>query len=86
MRKAAGTPLSVQEVMARARVHPGERVNAKRALRDLAREGVLRRDARRFTLPAGEAGGGAPAGAARPFPAAAGPGGRGAGRALCSAP
>jgi len=49
--RAAGKPLSVEEIMARARIHPSERTKVKRALRDLAREGVLRRDAKRFTLP-----------------------------------
>jgi len=49
--KAAGKPVSVQELMARARIHPGERTEVKRVLRDLAREGLLRRDAKRFTLP-----------------------------------
>jgi ribonuclease R len=68
LRKAAGKPLSVPEVMSRAHIHPGERTEVKRALRDLAREGVLRRDARRFTLPAGDAGAGeaSAAPAARP--------------------
>ena len=49
--KATGKPISVQEIMARARIHPGERTQVKRVLRDLTREGVLRRDAKRFTLP-----------------------------------
>ncbi len=37
--------------MSRARIHPGERTEVKRILRDLAREGTLRRDAKRFALP-----------------------------------
>ncbi len=49
--KAAGKPISVQEIMSRARIHPGERTQVKRMLRDLTHEGVLRRDAKRFTLP-----------------------------------
>src|SRR5512138_3842258 len=49
--KAAGKPISVQELMSRARIHPGERTEVKRVLRELTREGVLRRDAKRFTLP-----------------------------------
>jgi ribonuclease R len=38
--------------MARAHIHPGERSEVKRLLRDLAREGVLQRDGKRFSLPA----------------------------------
>ena len=49
--KAASKPISVQELMSRAHVHPGERTQVKRVLRDLTREGVLRRDAKRFVLP-----------------------------------
>jgi ribonuclease R len=51
LRKAAGRPLSVHELMQRARLHPGERTEAKRALRDLTREGLLLRDGKRFALP-----------------------------------
>jgi ribonuclease R len=48
---AGGTPLSVREVMQRAGIHPGERTEVKRVLRDLAREGTLARDGKRFSLP-----------------------------------
>jgi ribonuclease R len=51
LKRTAGKPLSAQELMSRARIHPGERTTVKRVLRDLAREGVLLRDAKRFTLP-----------------------------------
>ncbi|HYD39550.1 MAG TPA: ribonuclease R [Anaeromyxobacter sp.] len=51
LRRAPGRPISVQEIMSRAHIHPGERTAVKRALRDLAREGILLRDAKRFRLP-----------------------------------
>ncbi|ABS25654.1 ribonuclease R [Anaeromyxobacter sp. Fw109-5] len=51
LRRAAGKPLSIRELMQRARIHPGERTDVKRALRDLTREGVLLRDGKRFSLP-----------------------------------
>ncbi|HET6414626.1 MAG TPA: ribonuclease R [Anaeromyxobacter sp.] len=78
--RAAGKPLSVEEVMARSRIHPGERTLVKRALRDLTREGVLRRDAKRFALPSGTA----PPPAGRGLPAAGRPrlGRGGAGQVL----
>jgi ribonuclease R len=63
LRRAPGKPLSVQELMSRAHVHPGERTLVKRILRDLAREGTLLRDAKRFRLP------GAPAAATPGTPA-----------------
>ena len=44
LRRAGGKALSVRELMQRAKLHPGERTDVKRALRDLAREGVLHRD------------------------------------------
>ncbi|ACL64870.1 ribonuclease R [Anaeromyxobacter dehalogenans 2CP-1] len=50
-RKAGGKALSVREVMQRGNIHPGERTEVKRVLRDLAREGVLLRDGNRFSLP-----------------------------------
>ncbi len=53
LRRAAGKALSVRELMHRAKLHPGERTDAKRALRDLAREGVVRRDGKRFAIPDG---------------------------------
>ena len=51
LRRAGGKALSVRELMQRAKLHPGERTDVKRALRDLAREGVLHRDGKRFSLP-----------------------------------
>jgi ribonuclease R len=42
----------VREIMQRARMHPGERTEVKRLLRDLAREGKLLRDGKRFSLQA----------------------------------
>ncbi len=52
LRDAGGRHLSVADVMHRARIHPGERTAAKRLLRDLAREGLLTRDGKRFAIPA----------------------------------
>jgi len=51
LRRAGGKPLSLHELMHRAKLHPGERTDAKRVLRDLAREGEVARDGRRFSLP-----------------------------------
>ena len=77
LRKAGGKPVSAQELMARAQIHPGERTEVKRALRDLAREGTVRRDAKRFALPQAvpppPAGRGLPL-PRRPRPAPGGPG------------
>ena len=50
LRRAGGKALSVRELMQRAKLQPGERTDVKRALRDLAREGVLHRDGKRFSL------------------------------------
>jgi ribonuclease R len=50
LRGAAGKAMSVREIMERARLHPGERTDVKRVLRDLAREGVLLRDGKRFSM------------------------------------
>ena len=61
LRRGGGKALSVRELMQRAGLHPGERTEVKRVLRDLAREGVLERDGNRFSLPG-----------ARPAPAPAG--------------
>jgi ribonuclease R len=52
LRRAAGKALSVRELMQRARLHPGERTEVKRTLRDLARDGTLLRDGKRFSVPA----------------------------------
>src|SRR5512133_172627 len=57
-RRAGGKALSLREIMERAKLHPGERTDVKRTLRDLAREGLLHRDGKRFSMkgarPAGE--------------------------------
>jgi len=55
LKRAAGRPLSVGELMEKARLHPGERTEVKRTLRDLAREGRLARDGKRFSLPGAKA-------------------------------
>jgi ribonuclease R len=52
LRRAAGKPLSLRELMQRAKLHPGERTDAKRALRELARDGEVVRDGKRFAVPA----------------------------------
>jgi ribonuclease R len=51
LRRAPGKALSVRELMQRANLHAGERTEVKRALRDLAREGALLRDGKRFSVP-----------------------------------
>jgi ribonuclease R len=64
LQRAAGKPLSVHEIMHRAKLHPGERTQVKRTLSDLTHEGAVRRDGKRFAMPgASEA---APAGAIAP--------------------
>jgi ribonuclease R len=55
LRRAGGKALSLRELMQRAKLHPGERTDAKRALRDLAREGQVARDGKRFSVPAARA-------------------------------
>jgi ribonuclease R len=52
LRRAEGRPLSLRELMQRARLGPGERTEAKRALRDLVRDSGVRRDGKRYALPA----------------------------------
>jgi ribonuclease R len=59
LREAGGKPLGLRELMQRAKLHPGERTEVKRTLRDLAREGTLRRDGKRFSIPPPAGGGGA---------------------------
>ena len=54
LREAGGKPLGIGEIMQRARLHPGERTEVKRALRDLAREGKLSRDGKRYALPSAQ--------------------------------
>jgi ribonuclease R len=61
LRAAGGELLSVQEIMHGARIHPGERTAVKRALRELAREGTILREGKRYST----AGGPAPAAAGR---------------------
>ncbi|HET8540164.1 MAG TPA: VacB/RNase II family 3'-5' exoribonuclease [Anaeromyxobacter sp.] len=51
LRRASGKPLSVRELMQRARLHPGERTEAKRALRELVREGAATKDGKRYAMP-----------------------------------
>jgi ribonuclease R len=60
LRKGAGKLLGVHELMQRARLHPGERTDVKRMLRDLVHEGLALRDGKRFAL-AGVKGAAAPA-------------------------
>jgi len=52
LRAVAGKALSVGDLMQRAKLHPGERTEVKRVLRDLASEGKLLRDGKRFSVPA----------------------------------
>jgi ribonuclease R len=52
LRRASGKALSLRELMQRAKLHPGERTDAKRALRDLSHEGQVSRDGKRFSVPA----------------------------------
>jgi len=61
LRAAQGRALSVGDLVQRARLHPGERTLAKRLLRDLARQGLVRRDEKRFSIPAAHAEPAAPA-------------------------
>ncbi len=56
LRESGGRPISIGEAMQRARLHPGERTEAKRLLRSLVREGLVRREGKRFALAAGPAG------------------------------
>jgi ribonuclease R len=78
LRRAAGKPLSIGELAQRAHLHPGERTETKRVLRDLAREGVVLRDGKRYALPAPREGGARPAATLLPGPRGAtqGPGQR----------
>jgi ribonuclease R len=59
LREAGGRPLGVGEIIQRAKLHPGERTEVKRVLRELTREGEVEKGGKRFTL----------AGAARTAPA-----------------
>jgi ribonuclease R len=71
LRRAAGKPLGIGELMQRAKLHPGERTDVKRALRDLVRDREVLQDGKRFTLP-----GAKPAPAGRGELRAPRPGGR----------
>ncbi|HUL58483.1 MAG TPA: ribonuclease R [Anaeromyxobacteraceae bacterium] len=51
LRRADGKPLGLGEIMQRAKLHPGERTDVKRALRDLVREGAVVKDGKRFSVP-----------------------------------
>jgi ribonuclease R len=51
LRRASGKPLSLGELMQRAKLHPGERTEAKRALRDLVREGAATKEGKRYASP-----------------------------------
>ncbi|BDG07207.1 ribonuclease R [Anaeromyxobacter paludicola] len=50
LREGAGQPASIGELMQKARIHPGERTEVKRVLRDLTREGLVLRAGKRFWL------------------------------------
>ena len=51
LREAAGRPLGVGEIIQRAKLHPGERTEVKRALRELTRAGEVEKGGKRFKLP-----------------------------------
>jgi ribonuclease R len=51
LRRAGDRPLSLPELMQRARVHPGARQAAKKVAREMVREGLLVQVGRRFALP-----------------------------------
>jgi ribonuclease R len=72
LRRAGGKPLGLGEIMQRAKLHPGERTEVKRTLRDLVREGDVRKDGKRFSLP-GARPEAAPAGGLAPPRRARGP-------------
>ena len=50
--REARTPIGLGEIMQRAKLHPGERTEVKRALRELAHEGAVTKDGKRYALPA----------------------------------
>jgi len=80
LKNSGGKPLGIGELMQRAHIHPGERTDVKRVLRDLVRDGALLRDGKRWSVP-GQAPAPAPAGGLAPprrrAPAPGGRGGRG---------
>ena len=51
LRRAAGKPVSLPELMQRARMHPGERKEAKRIVREFVRDGLARAVGKRFEVP-----------------------------------
>ena len=51
---AAGEPLPVGVLMEKAQIHPGERTEVKRVLRDLIRDGKVARDGKRYSLTGAE--------------------------------
>ncbi|MHB1843326.1 MAG: ribonuclease R [Deltaproteobacteria bacterium] len=51
LRDAQGKLLGVQEIAARGGLHPGERTEVKRVLRELVRAGRVEKDAKRYRLP-----------------------------------
>ena len=65
LRRAAGRPLSLPEMMQRARVHPEQRRAAKQLVREMVREGLVQRVGQRFAAAGGEERAERPRGAAR---------------------
>ena len=51
LRRAGGRPMSVPEILQRARVHPSRLREAKRLARSLAAEGAVRAIGKRYALP-----------------------------------
>ncbi len=68
LREARGKPLGVQELTARAGLHPNARTEVKRALRELVRAGAVERDAKRYRLPGAPSAAGAALLDAEPAP------------------
>jgi len=50
--RGARAPIGLGDLMQRAKLHPGERTEVKRVLRDLAREGLVTKDGKRYAVPA----------------------------------
>ena len=55
LREAGGKPLGIRELMHRAKLHPGERTEVKRALRELVHDGAALRDGKRWSVPSARA-------------------------------
>lgn len=49
--RGAREPIGLGEIMQRAKLHPGERTEVKRVLRELAREGLVTKDGKRYAVP-----------------------------------